>query len=117
MRCALLAKPGFQISEFHQSRLSFSLGVFEKPREGTIASSAQEPHTEVRVDAPVTYARLRCSRSPRAIVDLALGTLLLVHPPCAMSADEKYEAAAALPEGDAEFTPTLWSVNGPTETN
>ena len=34
-----------------------------------------------------------------------------------MSADEIKEAAAALPEGDAEFTPTLWSVNGPTETN
>ena len=25
-------------------------------------------------------------------------------------------AAAALPEGDGEFTPTLWSVTGPTET-
>lgn len=37
--------------------------------------------------------------------------------PARMSADEKNEAAAAaLPEGDGEFTPTLWSVTGPTET-
>ena len=104
----------FQISEFH-SRLSFVRSrCFRRGERST--RKAREPHTEARVEAPVPRAHSRRSRSARAIVELALSTLLLVHPLSAMSADEKNEAAAALPEGDGEFTPTLWSVTGPTET-
>ena len=105
-------KLGLRSPSFSLDFRSFS--VFSTRR--TIDSQAREPHTEARVEVPVPRAHSRRSRSPRAIAELALSTLLLVHPLSAMSADEKDEAAAALPEGDGEFTPTLWSVTGPTET-
>ena len=108
---------GLRVSDLRVSLSTFfrSFSVFSTRR--TIDSQgAREPHTEARVEAPVPRAHSRRSRSARAIVELALSTLLLVHPLSAMSADEKNEAAAALPEGDGEFTPTLWSVTGPTET-